>query len=637
MNENTAEVISMSSRERKETGQQMTSEPKIDVRRWRDGRWAVTAIDEKMRRFTLVEGDERSSARVIVVRTEFCAEAVAQPVSYVSGCGRVVMAARLDSNGRLIAESDRIFPNGTTRTDNVRRTGRDGESHRRWQFPDGSHAMSTVTSSANRTVLFDRSGRPVSVRTSELSRSAAGAFVARTLIMDGDGNHVGRTTSHRRMDASGVRFSATFDDADGQTQNEQSVVNLIDGTVRGYSFTRSPSGEVTASDWSHDTNGSVTHEVTSGADGSVTTVEGSCVYGSDGSASSCDTEAVTTSPDGHVTRSTGHYGEGADGSWVGSGETTRDGTVVSRSGSAQSGDGSVSSTTRVDYDSNGGGVIVTNTVDKNTGEVTGSVSGFDKDGNPKDVGPNAGSGGSDQPGSGSQPGGGGNAPAPAWLDDYMNGSGQPAGSGSGEPSGSGDGQPSGNGEDQPTGEDGKQGSGEDGKQSNGSDAHPGEGEGEGSQPSGDGTGSEPGPGRAGETPWHDGVDGGPRFGGLLGSSVQLGMGGGPDSGQDGVGTDSFTGMHSALLERIRGGIQPAASGETGDERRSDGVGDNSLLIHLSGRSGKALSAQTGQPRDEEWGDYNNPRVLTAFATTVLRLGDLASVRRASGAMDKILG
>ena len=60
-------------------------------------------------------------------------------------------------------------------------------------------------------------------------------------------------------------------------------------------------------------------------------------------------------------------------------------------------DPGVVSTSRVDYDPDGGGVIVTNTTDRNTGETSTTVTGFDKDGNPRDVGPGGGDGGGDPP------------------------------------------------------------------------------------------------------------------------------------------------------------------------------------------------------------------------------------------------
>src|SRR5689334_4179169 len=109
----------------------------IDVRRWRNGYWSVTARDPSRHCYTLVQGKRGRTARVVRVDAHRCIEATAQTVRYAQGLGWAVIGARMDAHG-WSGRMRRVFADATIRVDDVRgSSGRGGEADARWVFANG--------------------------------------------------------------------------------------------------------------------------------------------------------------------------------------------------------------------------------------------------------------------------------------------------------------------------------------------------------------------------------------------------------------------------------------------------------------------------------------------------------------------
>lgn len=163
----------------------------------------------------------------------------------------------------------------------------------------------------------------------------------------------------------------------------------------------------------------------------------------------------------------------------------------------------------------------------------------------------------------------------------------------------------------------------------------------GDAPSGGGDPPDLGPGGGGgEMPTDDGSGGGdegPHIGGRLGwsvlggvSSVMLGDEGG-EGDEDGDEGEGFPELHDGLVRDIgRGGppIDPEGGGWGQDEGdRAEGP----PTFHVSGSASLFTAlGRRGHTPTEDWGDSNDPRVLVAFAASVLRQGASAAVERALG-------
>jgi len=580
---------------------------RVDVRRWSNGFWSVAASNESRGRYTLVEGRQGYSARVVMVDAHRRAEATVQPALYPCGQGWAVVAAQMDARGSFSGTARRIFPQGTIRTDTVRRNASRRQAKGHWLFRNGSSAEAVALPGKMRISFFDRDGYLVGSRAAEVSRGRAGAIAAKTTIQDGRGVVVGHGSSKRTPSADGSRMSA-MSDIGGEVTTSESRVTVTDGVDKsGRSTQNGANGSRTVSEWSHGSDGSHTQkDVTTTADGRTITTD-TATKPTSGGGSTSHTEVTIEGTDGSVTKGVSDSRTTPGAGTTTDGTTTRDGEVVGRIASTADEAGN-SSESRVEYNSDGSGALIVTSRDAN-GQVSTTVNRFDKDGNP--IPADAGAPGGGDPGGG-QPGGGGDP-----------GGGQPEGGG--DPGG---GQPEGGG----------------GQPEGGGDPGGGQPEGGGGQPEGGGDPPDGGGGgEGGELPADDGGGGdeAPRLGGLLGPGVLNGLASlasDEGDGQDGEG-QGFSGVHDDLVGSIRRGGGPIdpEGGDWGRDAGDGGMGsDTSPSFQMSADAGliRRLKPPGHQPTDD-WGDFNDPRVLVAVAASLLQVGGGAAVARAVDAVTRL--
>src|SRR5437588_230723 len=325
------------------------SKPLIDVRLWGGASFAIAVVDDREKRYTLVEGDALASARVILVDKHHCVEAVAQPIFYRKGSGRATVAARMDESGEVLVKARRIFPFGTLRLDSVKRSRGHEASTSRFDFANGSSAEITTSGRDYRCTFMNRAGDIVQVRAGKVSPTAPGQVTTRFSITDGLGREIGNGSSEKMLLQRGGRLATSMYGADGDVGNLSTWSQNPDGSKSGVSTTRAPDGSVSVGAWNSGGPGqSSTHETIWGANGSVTNTS------SFGTASGSTSITTITDHDGHTTETISTSHEGADGSWVSNSETKRDGQTVGRSVSVEDKGGANSSTTSITYNPGGG-------------------------------------------------------------------------------------------------------------------------------------------------------------------------------------------------------------------------------------------------------------------------------------------
>lgn len=573
----------------------------VTVKRWRGGSWSAACLAEDGRA-TLVESDGRATVRVVTLVEGRCTEAMAQPLLLRRGLGRALVAGTLGADGTRQLEAHRVFPNGTVRDDRVLRRGHEGERTSEWLFANGSRITAKASPGRQVVELFTRAGEPAGRRSTVFEPTDGGVARLTVVASGADGRETARRTGMVRI-AQGQRSVTLSDEGTGQRVMDDRVALTPDSGTDGREVTRGADGTLTFTTTTTGPGIVMQDSISVDATGAVSMETDTRSETEDGVTCTSDVTRVTS--DGTVINSTGVYGDNPDGSWTGTGQTTVDGQVVSETGHAEDATGTFVSDTRVDYDADGGGVIVVTTRNTETGETSTTVDGFDKDGNPRDPNAPHGDGGGD----GGQGGGGGG-----------DGGGQGGGDGGGGDGGGGDG-----------------GGGDGG------------GEGDGGGDSGGGPPSEESGDGDGGYPSDDGSEEGPHFGGHLTGSGGLGSldglggfgrgggtGGGGDPG-DGEG-DDFDTMHSALLGQVKLGGR-AGGGVTSGGDDGGGLGDDTgpegpPVIHFKGGRG-ALVGQGGQTDPDGWGDLNNPRALTGFAAAAFGVALTGALNRAIGAAERV--
>jgi hypothetical protein len=568
----------------------------IDVRRWRNGWWSVTAHDAARERYTLVQGRRGRSARVVMVDAHRCVEATAQTARFAHGLGWAVIDARIDRHG-WSGRMRRVFPDGTVRIDDVRRGGRGGEAHAQWMFANGSRADQTATPGHLVTRLYDRAGRQVRADSATLTRNRTDRVAAYVTITDGAGNVVGHASTTRAKTADGERASSVTERSSEVVSAESSSDVTSDGRKIGREVTRGNDGSRTVTEWTHYDDGSHEQtEVTTSGD-TTTTTTSVTTPNADGSTST-HTETTIEGADGSTTRTVSDSRADADGVTTDS-TTTRDGVTVGRSASGTDAEGNTS-TASVYYNDDGSGVVVVTSRDKDGNSST-SADEFDNQGNP--TGSSSGSSG---PSGGSAPSGG---------------------SGGGEPQGGGD-APSG------------------GSSSGGGDPPSGGNPGGGDDDQGGGAPPEPSGGGGGERPAEDGSGGGsddgPHLGGRFGPYMLKGLEsvasddeGDGEGGSDGEGPE-FSGMHGSLVHDVGGGgppIDPEGGGWGSDDGPEGTDGTGAPSFHVSADA-SVLAGLGHRANTEDWGDFNDPRVLVAVTASMLNIGNEAALTRALDAASR---
>jgi hypothetical protein len=557
-----------------DTEVRMKEDLRVSVTRWCDGSWAVVARTDQAG--TLVESDGRAAARVVVAAKTRAVEATAQPVVYAKGLGRAVIAASIQSDGTRKVLGHRVFPSGAVRIDEIQRRGVKGERRSVWAYANGSRITAHATGSGQHVELFTREGQLAGTRTTRITERAKDRLAFQTIISDAGGTVVGTVKGTAQL-TGGVKKRTMSGDGDAPQYAQVTAAGNVNGAPGAHSVVKNADGTTTVSDRQVSGNSTYSTDTTFKEGGQPQqTVQSVTVSGPPGSNSTTTTVTTNTSTGHQVTTGTCSDG-GPSGSWSCTWETTVDGQVQGRGVHVEDDNGN-SSDTRIEYDAKGGGTIYTISKDSD-GNVTMSKSGFDKDGNPRD--PSAGGG---QPNSGS-------------------GGGQPdSGGGGGQPdSGSGGGQP-----DNP----------DSGGDNGGNPPEPSDGSGSGEMPSDCGT------------------DEGPRIGGhlngtgglrVLGTLGDVGDGGPEDSGGDPGG--DFPGIYQDLAGQVAGGGQ-SAGGSRGDGGWGQGGGsEGPPSLHFAG--GRAdMAGLGGKVPTDDWGDFNDPRVLVGFAASAFGVTVPSAVMRA---------
>lgn len=551
----------------------MTHQPHLTVRLRRNGVWTATAADRHTGRYTVVEGSADGAARAVVFTGDRCAEALVGTQPSRRGPGHLRLGASLDAAGRFEARAERTFGSGTMRRDHLRLGAGPGEQRSTWFFPDGSRAEAGQLGDQRTIGYLASDGTLLARRESRLTRLRGGAVGVFTEVRDGAGEAIGvaqSTLTRSRGSMLRVIEQRFGSDAEG----DGSITTTHVGPAgsghgrQGASSTTRPDGSGSITTWTNYGDHGSEHETSWGPGQSNVSDRQTGWNNTNGHSNG----STTTGSDGSSTSSQGWTGK--DGNWNFDSES-RDsaGNVVGRSSTTANED--VSSTTRIEYDDKGGGVIITTTVDRRTGEVTGSIVGFDKNGNPTN------------PGAGGPSGGG-------------------SGGGGGDDGGGDDGGDDGGGDDG-GGDDG----GDDGGGDDGGDDGPDDGGGGGDEMPTDDGGSEDDMGPS----FHFGGSG--RLGGLgdFGDIFPGGPlgGGGDDDFGDGDGTGR---RGPARFERVKGALLAAAQSTDPDQGGGPDDGPRGREVHLSG-SAALIAVSSGKVPTDDWGDYNDPRVLVAFVADVV--------------------
>jgi len=561
--------------------------PRITIRRWRDGSWSVTARTESAGRYTLVQERGTRFARVVVVERRRCVEATAESVLHPEGQGWATILARLDSGNAFSGWVRRLFPGGTIRTDIVRRKASRREAQSRWIFRNGSQAATQASRGKIVTDFLDRDGWLVRNRTSTVSRDQEGAVVAQTTISNSDGRTIGHASSRRWRAPDGNRMSADFDLEGAATTTESNSQVTPDGRKIGWEVKHGPDGSRTTTEWTHFSDGSHSQTEKIERGGTTTTTKTETMPTGNGESRS-HTETVIEHADGSTTRTVSDSHTHADGSVTVDSQTTHDGAVVGRSTTGTDAEGNTS-TASIEYNPDGSGTIIIRSRDKDGKARDPIVDRFDASGNPPS-GPPAGGGGG-----GTGPDDGGGEPS---------GGGEPGGGdgGGGDPDGGGDG-----------GDDGGDGgdSGDDGGDP--PEPDPGGG-GDGEMPADDGSGGQ-------------GDEGPDLIGGRLKRHVLDGMGS-LVLDDDDENPPRFPDARNDFIRDVGWEGPPlSAEGEGGQEEPP--------TFHMSGAA--SIFWSQGRPRPqptEDWGDFNDPRMLVALVASVLHVGAGPALNLALGALDR---
>jgi hypothetical protein len=142
-----------------------------------------------------------------------------------------------------------------------------------------------------------------------------------------------------------------------------------------------------------------------------------------------------------------------------------------------------------------------------------------------------------------------------------------------------------------------------------------------------------------------GTDEGPRIGGklngsgglsALGTLGDLGWGAGGDGGDGGDPGTEYDGVYQDLIGEIGNGGLPSG-GSRGDGGWGEGGGsEGPPTVQFSGSRG-AMIGLGGHVPTEDWGDWNDPRVLVAFAATAFGVSVGGGVNRAINGVTSIEG
>jgi len=578
----------------------MKDDWQFSLKRWRDGSWAVAAMRNGAASGTLIESDGKAAARIVISNSDRSVEVTAQPVLYSKGLGRAVISAAMNQDGSRVLKAHRVFPNGAVRIDEVRRRGSQGERHSVWSYANGSRIVARATQVSQHVEMFDRQARLTGSRMTQITQRSTGQITFHTNVSDATGKAVGRLLGTAQL--FGGRKMRIMS-GEGPAVPSRSEVRAVKSSTDMPAYNdvvKNKDGSVTATSRQSDGKTTYSTETTFNEVGQpMQTVQTVTQSGEAGSNTTTTTVTMNTS-DGHTIVTSAMYGDGPGGTWNGTWDTTVDGQVTARGAHSEDGNGN-SSDTRVDYLPDGGGVITTTSTDSD-GNTTTTSTGFDKDGNPWDPSGGAPSGGA---------GGGGT--------DTGGSSGTPSGGGSGTEPGGGGGTPSGGG-----------GGGDD----------PNSG--------GDNGGNPPEPSGGGDNggmPSDCGTDEGPRIGGklngsgglsALGTLGDLGWGAGGDGGDGGDPGTEYDGVYQDLIGEIGNGGLPSG-GSRGDGGWGEGGGsEGPPTVQFSGSRGAMIGLGGHVPTDD-WGDWNDPRVLVAFAATAFGVSVGGGVNRAINGVNSIKG
>src|SRR5262245_18232030 len=311
--------------------------------------------------------------------------------------------------------------------------------------------------------------------------------------------------------------------------------------------------------------------------------------------STSHTETVVEHADGSKTRTVSDSHTHADGSVTVDSQTTHDGAVVGRSATSTDAEGNTS-TTSINYNPDGSGSIIITSRDKDGKASRPTVDLFDKNDNPVTA--------PAPPG-----GGGGGCTGP---DD---GGGKP--SGGGEPGGGDDdgdgGDDGGGGDSDGGGDDGGDGGDEGGDDGDPPEPYPGGG-GDGEMPADDGSGGL-------------GDEGPDLIGGRLKRHVLGGMGS-LVLDDDDENPPRFPDVRNDFIRDVGWEGPPlSAEGEGGQEEPPTFI--------MSGAASTFWSQGRPRPQPtEDWGDFNDPRMLVALVASVLHVGAGPALNLALGALDR---
>jgi hypothetical protein len=167
----------------------------VRLRRWADGRYAVSTTDRGDGSTSLVEGDRGRYAHIVHVEGERFVEVTRAPFFARRGLGASTAVLASDGRGVLRRCHLREYPDGTRREDRAELVDSQVRRSSHWRFPDGSRADS-YERDGDRVVEFrNEEGELTSTRITQFTSLGFGAYRATTEERDGGGVFVKSTTS----------------------------------------------------------------------------------------------------------------------------------------------------------------------------------------------------------------------------------------------------------------------------------------------------------------------------------------------------------------------------------------------------------------------------------------------------------